>query len=159
MVFGPRSLARPLALASVFLLLVPGCGSNVDGDRGDNAPPPTELTPPAVGGVTLATDRAIIPADGSALTTATAVLSDARGSAIVDAPMLFEADLGDVTWVTTDPDDPTDLFPKHCVASTDARGVAECVFRAGFTPAKTYIRVAAPASLDIGAAVQVEFVR
>lgn len=144
---------------AVVLLAAAACQGGVDTDRGrtpDEPPPPPEVP---VGAASIRTDQDVIPADGTSLVTARATLTDARGIARVGAPMTFFADLPDVTWVTATADDTgtIDAFPTQCLAFTGLDGEAECVLRSGFTPGKSFVNVAGPAELGLGAATEVEF--
>lgn len=144
-------------LMAVVLLAAAACQGGIDTDRGrtpDPPPPPPEVP---VGAASIFTDQDVIPADGATLVLARATLTDARGIARVGAPMTFFADLGDITWVTTDPTDTANLFPTECLAFTGLDGEAECVLRSGFTPGKSFVNVAGPAELGLGASTEVEF--
>ena len=142
----PRALARvragvrfvPLLLA----LAVGGCGSDPDNDESrvpqqPPSPPPTS----ASATLTVTVDPAILPADGESTAMARATLTDARGLPQAGLPLVFTATLGDITWVTVDPDDPSNPFPTRCVAYTGSNGSAGCTFRAGFTPGNALIEV------------------
>ncbi len=142
---------------AVALLVSTACHGGVDTDRGrtpDEPNPPPEVP---VGAASIHMDQDVIPADGATLVTARATLTDARGIARVGAPMTFFANLGDITWVTTDPTDTANLFPVECLTFTGLDGEAECVLRSGYTPGKTFVNVAGPAELGLGASTEVEF--
>ena len=143
-------------MMAVALLAVAACHGGTEGDQGIIPGDPTDTPPPPIGAATVTTDQAVIPADGTTLVTARATLTDARGIARVGAPILFAADLADITWVTVDPDAEDSLYPTSCLAYTGTDGTAECVFRSGFTPGKTFINALGPASLGLGAATEVE---
>lgn len=154
----PMTNPRPKArwMMAVVLLAVAACQGGTEGDQGTTPGDPTDNPPPPIGAATVTTDQTVIPADGTTLVTARATLTDARGIARVGAPIVFDADLADITWVTVDPDAEDSLYPTTCTAYTGADGTAECVFRSGFTPGKTFVNALGPASLGLGAATEVE---
>lgn len=154
----PTTNSHPKArwMMAVVLLAVAACQGGTEADQGPTPGDPTDNPPPPIGAATVTTDQAVIPADGTTLVTARATLTDARGIARVGAPILFTADLGDITWITVDPENLDDLYPTSCLAYTGTDGTAECVFRSGFTPGRTFINAAGPASLGLGAATEVE---
>lgn len=123
-------------------LAVAACGSDPDNDesRVPQQPPP----PPPTGAsaaITVTVEPTALPADGESTGMARATVTDARGLPLAGLPLVFTASLGDVTWVTVDPDDPSNPFPTRCVAYTGSNGSAGCTFRAGYTPGTALIEV------------------
>lgn len=142
-----RRRARLVPL--VLTLVLCGCGSDPDNDESrvpEQPPPPPPPTASAALIVTV--DRATLPADGQSTAMARATVTDARGLPQPGLALVFTATLGDITWVTVDPDDPSNPFPTRCVAYTGSNGSAGCTFRAGFTPGSAQI-VVTSADLDL----------
>lgn len=148
---GIRSAPR-WATALMAMAVLAGCAGGVDEDRQRTpnfVPPDSDRD---TGRITLDLERTRIPADGTTLVEAVAIVTDPQGQPIANTFVRFSSEFDDVTWLTAQRAEPPAelsttanvLLPTNeCGEFTNSDGRASCILRSSLTQGSTQVRAEA----------------